>query len=63
MFLKKFYFIFYCVLVRVTVYVGCPSGVINDDDDDSEREREFTFAKNFQVCHYQVNTWSCFKKL
>jgi len=27
----KFYFIFYCVLVRVTVYVGCLSGVINDD--------------------------------
>ena len=24
----------YCVLVRVTVYVGCLSGVINDDDDD-----------------------------
>jgi len=30
-----FYFIFYCVLVRVTVYVGCLSGVINDDDDDN----------------------------
>jgi len=29
----KFYFIFYCVLVRVTVYVGCLSGVINDDDE------------------------------
>jgi len=27
-------FIFYCVLVRVTVYVGCLSDVINDDDDD-----------------------------
>jgi len=32
----KFYFIFYCVLVRVTVYVGCLSGVINDDDDDDD---------------------------
>jgi len=24
------------VLVRVTVYVGCLSGVINDDDDDNQ---------------------------
>jgi len=33
MFFKN-YFIFYCVLVRATVYVGCLSGIINDDDDD-----------------------------
>ena len=32
--LFKFNFIFYCVLVRVIVYVGCLSGVINDDDVD-----------------------------
>ena len=33
----KILFYFYCVLVRVTVYVGCLSGVINDDDDDYVR--------------------------
>jgi len=36
MFFLNFILFFYCVLVRVTVYVGCLSGVINDDDDDDE---------------------------
>ena len=26
------FLLFYCVLLHVTVYVGCLSGVINDDD-------------------------------
>jgi len=35
----KLYFILYCVLVRVTVYVGCLSGVINDDDLHNQTTR------------------------
>jgi len=36
----NFILFFYCVLVRVTVYVGCLSGVINDDDDDDYKRYE-----------------------
>jgi len=42
--LFKFYFIFYCVLVRVTVYyVGCLSGVINNVDDDDNDDDDYYY--------------------
>jgi len=46
----KFDFIFYCVLVRVTVYVGCLSSVINDDDDDDDDNKNCTY----QLCKRQL---------
>jgi len=68
----KFYFIFYCVLVRVTVYVGCLSSVINDDDDDDENMlfplELFPFplvAQNYSQSqgHKKRNCRNCIKQL